>query len=280
MIRRKAYRRGGVRRACDLRQEDPGGDASRSAGKRSPGPGADSTALFKRVIGHGEIRAPRCDDTATASSGSRTMSRISAHRSSALGWLASATGSSWRNGSRSSRASARPHRRNPHCHRNPGGPDAGPTRAGRAKSGYPALDAETPRRSLRSPRRLAWGIETMAAAEGGVSAGAPAEAVPVLVIEPGRRLAAVRLNELWQYRELLYFLVWRDIKVRYKQTVLGAAWAILQPLATAVVFTLFFGRLAGIGSDGLPYPLFSYAGLLVWTFFAQGLAQSSASVVD
>jgi lipopolysaccharide transport system permease protein len=119
----------------------------------------------------------------------------------------------------------------------------------------------------------------MAVAEGGVSADAPAGTVPVLVIEPGRRFAAVRLKELWQYRELLYFLVWRDIKVRYKQTVLGAAWAILQPLATAVVFTLFFGRLAGIGSDGLPYPLFSYAGLLVWTFFAQGLAQSSASVV-
>ena len=106
-----------------------------------------------------------------------------------------------------------------------------------------------------------------------------AEPLPLVVIEPTRGLAAIRLGELWAYRELLYFLVWRDVKVRYKQTALGAAWAILQPLMTAVVFTIFFGRLAGIASDGLPYPLFSYAGLLVWTFFAQGLSQSSNSVV-
>jgi lipopolysaccharide transport system permease protein len=106
-----------------------------------------------------------------------------------------------------------------------------------------------------------------------------AEPLQLVVIEPTRGLAALRLRELWAYRELLYFLVWRDVKVRYKQTALGAAWAILQPLMTAVVFTIFFGRLAGIASDGLPYPLFSYAGLLVWTFFAQGLSQSSNSVV-
>jgi lipopolysaccharide transport system permease protein len=106
-----------------------------------------------------------------------------------------------------------------------------------------------------------------------------AEPLPLVVIEPTRRLAALRLGELWAYRELLYFLVWRDVKVRYKQTALGAAWAILQPLMTAAVFTIFFGRLAGIASDGLPYPLFSYGGLLVWTFFAQGLSQSSNSVV-
>jgi len=105
------------------------------------------------------------------------------------------------------------------------------------------------------------------------------EPLPLVVIEPTRRLAALRLGELWAYRELLYFLVWRDVKVRYKQTALGAAWAILQPLMTAAVFTIFFGRLAGIASDGLPYPLFSYGGLLVWTFFAQGLSQSSNSVV-
>ncbi len=106
-----------------------------------------------------------------------------------------------------------------------------------------------------------------------------AEAFPVVVIEPTRRLQTLHLRELWAYRELLYFLVWRDIKVRYKQTTLGAAWAILQPLMTAAVFTIFFGRLAGIASDGLPYPLFSYSGLLVWMFFAQGLSQSSNSVV-
>jgi lipopolysaccharide transport system permease protein len=106
-----------------------------------------------------------------------------------------------------------------------------------------------------------------------------AESLPLVVIEPTHRLGTVRLGELWAYRELLYFLVWRDVKVRYKQTALGAAWAILQPLMTAAVFTIFFGHLAGIASDGLPYPLFSYSGLLVWTFFAQGLSQSSNSVV-
>ncbi len=103
---------------------------------------------------------------------------------------------------------------------------------------------------------------------------------PALVrIEPSRGWTALKLKEVWAYRELLYFLVWRDVKVRYKQTVLGAAWAILQPLMTMLVFTIFFGRLAKVGSDGLPYPIFSYAGLLPWTFFAQGLSQSSGSLV-
>jgi lipopolysaccharide transport system permease protein len=116
-----------------------------------------------------------------------------------------------------------------------------------------------------------------------VSAVAPpfpgAPEPPVIVIEPERGWTTLKLPELWSYRELLFFLVWRDVKVRYKQTLLGAAWAILQPLAAMVVFTIFFGRLAGVGSDGLPYPLFSYAGLLPWTFFAQGLSQSSDSLV-
>jgi lipopolysaccharide transport system permease protein len=103
--------------------------------------------------------------------------------------------------------------------------------------------------------------------------------LPPLVIEPSHGLGALRLAELWTYRELLYFLVWRDLKVRYKQTVLGAAWAILQPLATAVVFTFFFGRIAKIPSDGVPYPLFAYCGLLAWTFFAQGVTASSISLV-
>jgi len=88
-----------------------------------------------------------------------------------------------------------------------------------------------------------------------------------------------RLNELWEYRELLYFLIWRDIKVRYRQTVLGGLWAILQPLITMVIFSLVFGRLAQIPSDGLPYPIFSYSALVPWTFFANALTQASNSLV-
>ena len=88
------------------------------------------------------------------------------------------------------------------------------------------------------------------------------------------------LRELWAYRELLYFLVWRDVKVRYKQTVLGVSWAVLQPLFTMIVFTLFFGRLAGIPSDGLPYALFAFAALVPWTFFANALMTSSGSLVE
>jgi lipopolysaccharide transport system permease protein len=102
----------------------------------------------------------------------------------------------------------------------------------------------------------------------------------VLVIEPVRGFGLARLREIWAYRELLYFLVWRDVKVRYRQTALGAAWAILQPLAMALVFTLFFARMAGIESDGVPYTLFAYAGLLPWTFFAQGTTQSASSLVE
>ena len=100
-----------------------------------------------------------------------------------------------------------------------------------------------------------------------------------IIIEPSKGWVPVRLRDLWEYRDLLYFLVWRDVKVRYKQTVLGAAWAVLQPTLTMVVFTIFFGGIAGISSDGLPYPIFSYAALLPWTFFAQGLSQSSNSLV-
>jgi len=99
-------------------------------------------------------------------------------------------------------------------------------------------------------------------------------------IKPERGWVSVNLRELWQYRELLYFLVWRDIKVRYKQTLLGAAWAIIQPFFTMVVFSLFFGRLAGVPSDGIPYPVFSYAALVPWTFFSNALSQSSNSLVS
>jgi lipopolysaccharide transport system permease protein len=98
-------------------------------------------------------------------------------------------------------------------------------------------------------------------------------------LEPSRGWVSLKLRELWEYRELLYFLTWRDIKVRYKQTVLGAAWAIIQPFFTMVVFSLFFGRLAEIPSDGIPYPIFSYAALVPWTFFSNGLTQSSNSLV-
>lgn len=103
--------------------------------------------------------------------------------------------------------------------------------------------------------------------------------LPVTVIEPSRGWVAVRFDELWAYRELLFFFVWRDVKVRYKQTLLGASWAVLQPLLTMLIFTIFFGRMAGIGSEGAPYPIFSYAGLLPWTFFAAGLGGSSNSLV-
>jgi lipopolysaccharide transport system permease protein len=101
----------------------------------------------------------------------------------------------------------------------------------------------------------------------------------VLRIEPSKGWVSLRLGELWAYRELLYFLVWRDIKVRYKQTALGAAWAIIQPFFTMIVFSLFFGKLAKMPSDGVPYPIFAYAALVPWTFFASGLSQSSNSLV-
>jgi lipopolysaccharide transport system permease protein len=100
-----------------------------------------------------------------------------------------------------------------------------------------------------------------------------------VVIEPTRRWPTLGLRELWAHRELLYFLTWRDVKVRYKQTLLGVTWAILQPLATMLVFALFFGRLAKMPSEGVPYPLFALAALVPWTFFANGLTQSANSVV-
>lgn len=102
---------------------------------------------------------------------------------------------------------------------------------------------------------------------------------PTLLIRPSRGWAALDLADLWQYRELIYFLTWRDIKVRYKQTVLGGAWAILQPFLTMVVFSVIFGRLAGIPSDGLPYPIFAYCALLPWQLFAHALTESSNSLV-
>lgn len=106
----------------------------------------------------------------------------------------------------------------------------------------------------------------------------PAEK-PIVVIEASKSWVPLRLGEIWTYHELLYFLIWRDVKVRYKQTLLGAAWAILQPLLTMVIFTLLFGRLAGIKSEGVPYPIFAFGGLLIWIFFANSVTNSGNSLV-
>jgi lipopolysaccharide transport system permease protein len=105
------------------------------------------------------------------------------------------------------------------------------------------------------------------------------ESLPVMKIRPPKGWASLGLKELWEYRELLYFLTWRDIKVRYKQTALGAAWAIIQPFFMMVVFSLFFGKLGGIPSDGIPYPVFVFCALLPWQLFAFALSESSNSLV-
>ena len=102
---------------------------------------------------------------------------------------------------------------------------------------------------------------------------------PLTIIEPKKGWVPIDLKEIWNYRELLYFLTKRDIKVRYKQTVLGGLWAIIQPAFTMIVFTLFFGRLAKIPSEGMPYPIFVYAGLLPWTYFANAVSNSGNSLV-
>jgi ABC-type polysaccharide/polyol phosphate export systems, permease component len=109
--------------------------------------------------------------------------------------------------------------------------------------------------------------------------GAMQSVVPHLVIEPTRSWVALNLRDTWSYRELLYFLTWRDVRVRYKQTALGAAWAIAQPLVSMLLFTLFFGKFAKMPSDGLPYPLFAYAALMPWTFFSNSITTSSNSLV-
>lgn len=102
----------------------------------------------------------------------------------------------------------------------------------------------------------------------------------VLFIKPTRGWSALNLMELWRYRELVYFLIWRDIKVRYKQTALGAAWAIIQPFFTMVVFTIFFGRLAKVPSDNVPYPIFSYTALLPWGMFTKALTDAGRSLIS
>lgn len=102
---------------------------------------------------------------------------------------------------------------------------------------------------------------------------------PPVTITASGAWVSLNLRELWRYRELLYFLAWRDVKVKYKQTVLGATWAILQPVLMMVIFTVLFGRVAGMPSDGIPYPLFAYGGLLAWTFFATAITNSGNSLV-
>ena len=109
------------------------------------------------------------------------------------------------------------------------------------------------------------------------------EAIPTFtetIVEPPKGWFNLRLREAWEYRELLYFLVWRDIKVRYKQTLLGAAWAIIQPIVTMVIFSVIFGKLAKLPSNGIPYPIFSYVALLPWQLFSRALSDASGSLVS
>src|SRR5438045_5855802 len=107
----------------------------------------------------------------------------------------------------------------------------------------------------------------------------PKPALPILRIEPSRGWVSLKLHELWEYRELLYFLTWRDVKVRYKQTVLGAAWAIIQPFFTMLIFTIFFGILVGVRSGNIPYSLFALSGLVPWMFFSSAVTNSSQSLL-
>jgi lipopolysaccharide transport system permease protein len=112
-----------------------------------------------------------------------------------------------------------------------------------------------------------------------VAAGPPAHSAP-LTIQPPGSWHAVDLRELWRYRELIYFLLWRDVKVRYKQTAIGAAWAVLQPFVTMVVFSVVFGSLVSVPSEGVPYPVFSYSALLPWTFFATAVTRAGNSLIQ
>ena len=129
---------------------------------------------------------------------------------------------------------------------------------------------------LLGARPLAAGIDGPAAE---AAPAAESVAPPETVIRPPTGWHLVNVRELWRYRELLFFLVWRDVKIRYKQTVLGVAWAVLQPLMMMAVFTVFFGKLAGLPSGDVPYPLFAFAGLLPWMFFSASLAAGGNSVV-
>jgi lipopolysaccharide transport system permease protein len=113
----------------------------------------------------------------------------------------------------------------------------------------------------------------------GASESPSPRSMVLTVIEPSVGWVPLKLSELWGYREVLYYLVWRDIKIRYRQTIIGMAWAVIQPFMTMVVFSIFFGRLARMPSDGVPYPVFAFAALVPWTFFANGLTLSANSLV-
>ncbi|MGH7874350.1 MAG: ABC transporter permease [Candidatus Binatia bacterium] len=120
---------------------------------------------------------------------------------------------------------------------------------------------------------------TVMEAEIPAASAAQIAAMPVLRIERSNSWLSLKLDEVWEYRELLYFLIWRDVKVRYKQTIIGAAWAVLQPLMNMIVFTVVFSVFAKMPSDGLPYPIFAYCALLPWTLFASALGRTSGSIV-
>jgi lipopolysaccharide transport system permease protein len=137
-----------------------------------------------------------------------------------------------------------------------------------------ALEAATTTHAQQDARREIEGAQREIAAD---ALSLPRE--PLVRVRPGGAGLSIDLKEVWAYRELLYFFVWRDVKVRYKQTALGAAWALIQPLATMLVFTLFFGRVAGTSAPNVPYPLFAYAGLVLWTFFANAVSNSGNSLV-
>jgi len=122
-------------------------------------------------------------------------------------------------------------------------------------------------------------IETIEIEKNGNTSLKPDTSLPYSVIEPRSLWSELSLKELWRYRELFYFLTWRDVKVRYKQTVLGIAWAVIQPLFNMLLFTLLFGKLAKLPSDNIPYPLFAFAGLFPWTFFANAISTASNSLV-
>jgi lipopolysaccharide transport system permease protein len=130
--------------------------------------------------------------------------------------------------------------------------------------------------SLQSPAQVASTTETAPPNQ----TSNPLSDRPLVVIEPRRSWLGTNLRDLWTYHELLYFLTWRDVKVRYKQTMLGVLWAVLQPLCMMLLFSLFFGKLVGVQSDDIPYPLFAYAGLLPWTFFSTAATTSGNSIVN